>query len=510
MPAFVFIASTRWAGLATDDMLTKIGSARDRLGGWIVDADSSDTRLIYYDNDPREPKALYVAQFDGGGRLLSGRVLGRADDRVLSPANRRMIAAKDAAIRRFAATPVTACSSQPYNIIPIRGVLYTSVYFLVPRTDMKTMPMGGHYVVRVWPDGSASAPEAFTRTCAEVPIAQTGGDRTRALVVTHDLTPTPTEIHVYASLSMKLPIAVSTTQNQKTWWVEGERIERLDPTASRAPPPAPSPPPQSAPMTVRAAPSASVWRGQLLHAYDAAAALATADFLKKAPDAAELTAGWIVDGTVEAMDVIFANEDRHNPRTVYSARIERGVLVRSRVYREGSAIGMTPTRRRMLEARYTAAAALRAHGRKYCSPGPPNTVVLPPERDDEPMLVYFLSPRPERDMVPMGGHYRVPVSTVDGRAGQVESFPGCDLIDARKRPLQGDVPTLTFDTDEHNSLPNEFHVYAAIALGDELHVHTTRNGMNWTVTRDRIRPDGAPEPRPKPVDPRARRIISRR
>lgn len=454
---------------ATDDMLTKIGPARSDVGGWLVDGDPISPEVVFYDKEAADPKALYVARFREG-RLVQGR-------------------ATNVALEKLKASGVTRCSREPFNIVaisPFEQGQPISVYFLVPRTDVATMPMGGHFMVPV-----------------SVPVEQAGGVRSKALVVTHDLTPTPTEIYVYASLSMKLPIAVSTSQNRKVWLVDGARIEPIEARAK----PAAALPPET--MTVPAGPVQSVRRGQLLHAYDQAAALATADFVAKAADADDLTDGWIVDGTVDAMDVIFANGDRGNPRTVYSARIERGVLVRSRVYREGSTIGMTPARRRMLDARYTAAAALRAHGRKYCSPGPPNTVVLPPEHAGEPMLVYFLSPRPERDMVPMGGHYRVPVSTVDGRAGRVESFPGCDLVDTRSRPQRSDVPTLTLDIDRHNFEPNEFHVYAAIALRDKLHVSTTLNDKRWIVTGDGIT-DAEEAPKKRAPPPAVRRRIARR
>ena len=484
----------RMSRAATEDVWKKVEFADAWIGSWVIVGKAGAETLIYHDGDRREPKAVYVATFEGD-RLVSGRALSPSEDRTLSEKIKALIAVRRIAVVELAMAHVQRCSSEPFSIIPISSVGLAAVYFLVPQTTMSSVPLGGHYALFASSDGRRRSLKALGPACMDVPVEQPSASA-RALSVTHDLTPYPTEVHVWASLSAGVPIIVSTSQNGRVWRIEKGEIEPVEPTAKVEPQRAPRPASSPAPITVRDGPALAVRRGQLLHAYDQAAALATADFVAKAPDAADLTDGWVVDGTVDAMDVVFSNADRGNPRTVYSARIERGVLVRSRVYREGSTTGMTPARRQMLDARYTASAALRAHGRKYCSPGPPNTVVLPPEREDEPMLVYFLSPRPERDMVPMGGHYRVPVSTVDGHAGQVESFPGCDLIDARKRLLQGDVPTLTFDTDEHNSVPNEFHVYAAIALGDELHVRTTRNGSNWTVTRDRIRLDGAPEPRP--------------
>ena len=48
--------------------------------------------------------------------------------------------------------------------------------------------------------------------------------RPEALVVTHFLDPTPTEIHVFSSLAAQVPIYVATTQNKHVWSVEGSKI----------------------------------------------------------------------------------------------------------------------------------------------------------------------------------------------------------------------------------------------------------------------------------------------
>ena len=45
-----------------------------------------------------------------------------------------------------------------------------------------------------------------------------------ALTVTHLLDPVPTEIHVFSSLSIHLPVLVATTSNAHLWAVEGNRI----------------------------------------------------------------------------------------------------------------------------------------------------------------------------------------------------------------------------------------------------------------------------------------------
>ncbi|MGF7150760.1 hypothetical protein FHS96_004418 [Sphingomonas zeicaulis] len=216
---------------ATDDMLTKIGPARSDVGGWLVDGDPLSPEVVFYDKDAAGPKALYVARFREG-ELVQGRVLGTGEDRRLSAARRQLIAATNVALEKLKGSGVTRCSHQPFNIVaipPIDEGEPISVYFLIPRTDMATMPMGGHFMVPVSAtDGKPGPVQSFTIDCAEVPLTPVKGTETKVILASHDLTPTPTEIHIYSSLTAQVAVGVTTTTNRRVWLVEGAEVDLID------------------------------------------------------------------------------------------------------------------------------------------------------------------------------------------------------------------------------------------------------------------------------------------
>lgn len=216
-----------WHG--TDDLAAKLPDFPSKVGGWIVDGPADAAQLVFYDKDEADPHAFYVADFRGR-QLVSGRILGAADDRTLSPARKAMIAAKNAAARALIASKATQCKPQTFNTVvlpPAAPGGPTLVYFLTPQTDTKAIPMGGHYRVEVAADGRAGKPRAFTKSCMEMPFEGAKGERPEALVISHLLDPTPTEIHVFSSLAIGLPVFVAETQGNRMWAVEGTRIRLI-------------------------------------------------------------------------------------------------------------------------------------------------------------------------------------------------------------------------------------------------------------------------------------------
>lgn len=212
-----------WHG--SDDLAARLPGAPGKIGGWIVDGPADAPRLVFFDRDQADPKAVYVADFEGT-RLVSSRVLGDGDDRALSAARKAMIAARRAASAALVKSKARLCKDSPFNTVvlpPAAPGGSTLVYFLTPQTDLKSIPMGGHYRVEVTAEGKAGKPRPFTNSCMEMPLEREG-ERPEALMLTHLLDRTPTEIHVFSSLAAALPIYVSTTKNGALWAVEGRRI----------------------------------------------------------------------------------------------------------------------------------------------------------------------------------------------------------------------------------------------------------------------------------------------
>jgi hypothetical protein len=213
-----------WHG--TDDLKAKLPDFPTKVGGWIVDGPADAARLVFYDKDKSDPNAVYVADFRGR-ELVSGRLLGAADDRSLSPIRKAMVAARSAAAAALTAGKGKHCKPEAFNSVvlpPAAPGGDTLVYFLTPQTDARAIPMGGHYRIDVAPEGPAGKPRAFTKSCMEMPFENEKGERPEALVITHLLDRTPTEIHVFSSLALGLPIFVATTEGNRLWSVEGTRI----------------------------------------------------------------------------------------------------------------------------------------------------------------------------------------------------------------------------------------------------------------------------------------------
>lgn len=210
-----------WHG--TDDALAKAPDLAPKIGGWVVDGPPEATEFLFFDKDTTKPHALYVARFRDN-KLVEGHLLTDAEDRSISPSRLKLIAALNAARDAARAARIGNCSDKPFNTVvlpPETPNGPTLVYFLTPQTTDDTLPFGGHYLIEVAADGTAGTPTPFAKSCIALPAKQPNA---AALLITHLLTPVPTEIHVFTSLSARLPLFVGTTQNQLLWSVNGTEI----------------------------------------------------------------------------------------------------------------------------------------------------------------------------------------------------------------------------------------------------------------------------------------------
>lgn len=216
-----------WHG--TDDMLAKIPHPEQVVGGWIVDGPAATPELVFFDQNKADPHAVYVAEFRDN-KLVSGRLLGSGDDTRLSPQRLQLIKARQIGLDAFFAAKVERCADRPYNTVvlpPAAPGAPTLVYVLTPQTDNDHIPFGGHYLIEVAADGKAAAPRPFTKSCLSMPV-KGGKDAAEMLTITHLLDPTPTEIHVFSSLTGHLPVVVLTTQNKRIWMIGSDRITQMD------------------------------------------------------------------------------------------------------------------------------------------------------------------------------------------------------------------------------------------------------------------------------------------
>ncbi|WP_176498171.1 hypothetical protein [Sphingomonas sp. HMP6] len=217
-----------WHG--TDDLRAKIADLSAKAGGWIVDGNAATPQLVFVDKNRADPHAIYVADFRDN-KLVSSKLLGPGDDTKISPARKRMIAARDTAMAALVASGQKRCIDKPFNTVilppkvPSGSIL---VYFLTPQPDNDTIPFGGHFLIEVSADGKAGPVRSFAKSCALFPLREQGEGTPEALTISHLLDPTPTEIHVFSSLTAHIPVYVMMVQNDRIWSVAGSRIQLLD------------------------------------------------------------------------------------------------------------------------------------------------------------------------------------------------------------------------------------------------------------------------------------------
>lgn len=226
-------------------------------------------------------------------------------------------------------------------------------------------------------------------------------------------------------------------------------------------------------------------RGALIHAYDRAAWLGTDDMLAKLPDAQQKVGGWIVDGPASSPTLVFFDRNVADPKGVYVVKFVNGKLVGA-----GAAVtiedqALSPQRRRMVDALRVAREKLGSEKTEACTDKPFNSVVLPPERDGGPVLVYFLTPQRKLDEIPIGRHYLVEVA--EGGGTTVRAFTNsCFFMPAPKAKKKKDRPAALFVTHLLDPTPTELHVFSALASGYPLMVATVENRKIWGVTGSEV------------------------
>ncbi len=214
-----------WHG--TDDLQAKAKAAgvsetlAPTIGGWIVDGTATEPVLTFIDKSD-QPQAIYTARFaDNGTRLVDSKLLGPGDDRSLSPARLKLVAALRAARAEADRAKLAICANTRFNTVvlpPETPDGPTLVYFLTPQTQNGVWPMGGHYLIAVKPDGTIGSTRPFTKSCIATGSPPKGSPA--ALVISHLLDPVPTEIHVFTMRAARLPVFVITAQNKLVWVVE--------------------------------------------------------------------------------------------------------------------------------------------------------------------------------------------------------------------------------------------------------------------------------------------------
>ena len=207
------------AAMATDIMLEQ-GLDLDAypLRGWVVTEDSAGLLVTFVAEYDAEYKAVFDIRPDAAGA------------RRFALAERRALSTEEAAqfrARTVAQGEIKDPCSERYNSVIVKDPQSDGwiVYWLAATTEPGLMVLGGHYRVTVSASGrDVVASDRLSRSC----MALEQDEAAEAAVVTHLVSSTPVETHVFASLLHRTPIYVL-TENEAIWAVEGDRIRQVEP-----------------------------------------------------------------------------------------------------------------------------------------------------------------------------------------------------------------------------------------------------------------------------------------
>lgn len=232
----------------------------------------------------------------------------------------------------------------------------------------------------------------------------------------------------------------------------------------------------------RAAIQQAVTRGRALAVIDRAGAATTRDMLVRVPDpAAAGIIGWIGQPQGNAVQVTYYAREGDSYVVVYRGQLLGGRVVSPEVFQPGSRPVLAGVVARMAAARE----AVAARDNQPCGTAF-NTLVLPPETTEGPVLVYQISPRTERARVPLGGHFRTIVAP-DGTAGESVALNGACRDLTLTAPAAGGRPRPLQVIAREAEVPNEIHVFLSLWTGHPLAVATgAAPGRIWGVTGEGI------------------------
>jgi hypothetical protein len=207
------------ASVATDIMLEqRLDLDAYPLRGWVVTDEASGLLVTFIG----EYEGAYKAVFDVRPDERGERRFELAEQRALSSEEAAQFRA-----RTTAQSELEEPCSERYNSAVLKDPESDGwiVYWLAATTEPGAMVIGGHYRVMVSADGEkVVAADRLSRACMTIEPA---AEETAAAVVTHLVSATPVETHVFVSLLHRKPIFVL-TEDETIWAVEGGSVREVD------------------------------------------------------------------------------------------------------------------------------------------------------------------------------------------------------------------------------------------------------------------------------------------
>jgi hypothetical protein len=202
------------------------------LAGWVVE-ETEDSRLVtFYGKTTNELVA--VARYgEQNGRIITRAPRLTGADATLSETQRGLVNTLER-VQVFVRSPeareqqIAPCTAAAFNTVVIptpKADGSYEVYLMTAWVDRPVYPMGGHFRMLVPKDGPVIRDRAFTTGCLNIGAGQ-AGLQNEAMFVTHILDPQPTEIHVFAAQTLRLPLYVGI--DDTVFAIQGAQIQQIE------------------------------------------------------------------------------------------------------------------------------------------------------------------------------------------------------------------------------------------------------------------------------------------
>ncbi|HEY1561818.1 MAG TPA: hypothetical protein VGF71_13185 [Caulobacteraceae bacterium] len=218
-------------------------------------------------------------------------------------------------------------------------------------------------------------------------------------------------------------------------------------------------------------------RGALIYEFDQAGWVSTDALLKVAPNPAALGVnGWIVERKQGRDHVVYYTVEGGVPTAVFAADVDGTRVVSTHLFAQGDDRKLNSVEQRMIAARSISPSGIP----KPCTPGPYNTVVIPPDAPDGPIDVYLLSAQTEESVFPLGGQYEFSVDVM-GKVTKLRAFSKTCMTMSMPANVVAAVATDVLDES-----PNEIQVYLSLSMKRPYFVSMVATGQTWKVDGEQI------------------------
>ena len=194
-----------------------------QVHGWVITEDENGVLVTFISDNKGNYQAAFEIRPESKGKNRFQIAGGRE---LLEEELFRFQA------RETAKTQITTACSERYNSIVLKDPTSDSwlVYWLAATTEPDIIPIGGHYRFTVSADGqNVQSADRLFRSCLSLsknPPDKPKDARPVALYMTHVVSPTPVETHVFLSLLHNVNFAVGTSDGA-IWSISEGQISRF-------------------------------------------------------------------------------------------------------------------------------------------------------------------------------------------------------------------------------------------------------------------------------------------